>query len=93
MAFNQLVIAVSGTHKSHTQGTPIRSQSPPSDARNRLLTPPTAKLEKLIRTNGGSFAKAIDENVTHLVTTQVDFDKGSAKGTWLLPCLFNCYMG
>ncbi|RPA93621.1 PARP-domain-containing protein [Choiromyces venosus 120613-1] len=57
MTFNNLVVAVSGTHKGYTQ----------------------AKLEKLITTNGGSFAKVIDKDVTHLVTTQVDYDKGSIK--------------
>lgn len=65
-------------HTKTIRKVPTPSQFPASQSPTNTST---ARLEKLILTNGGSFAKAIDEDVTHLVTTQVDFDKGSVKGT------------
>lgn len=38
-----------------------------------------ASLESLISSNGGTFVKTVEPGVTHLVTTQTDVDKQSAK--------------
>lgn len=74
---SKFTIAVSGSQKGYTQGK-INKTTRVCCVSNSPLN--LVNLESLIASNGGAFVKAIEPGTTHLVTTQADVDKRSAKG-------------
>lgn len=82
MSFKTFVIALSGTFPDLKQGTGffllIGSLSVLRPHMNRADFP-QADVKALIEQTGATFSNSVTEACTHLVTTQTDVDKKSAK--------------
>lgn len=83
--FKKAIVAVSGTFPGYKQGARFLSHSPFQIP--RTITDPcihTADLKALVEGQGATFSSSVSQDCTHLVTTEKDVEKGSAK------CMLSC---